>query len=57
MKTEGLVALCVNGAVITTMDEIIPLPEVEVVKTIMAWTYEGELGGRTPLVVAVVERV
>jgi hypothetical protein len=56
-ENGGPIALCVNDAVITAMDGIRPLPEVEVVETIVAWTCEGELGGGTPPVVAVVEGV
>jgi hypothetical protein len=43
--------------VIVAMDGIKPLPEVEAVKTIVARTYEGDLGGRTPPVVEIVEGV
>jgi hypothetical protein len=56
-ENRGPVALCVNDAVITTMDGIRPLPEVEVVETIVAQTCEGELGGGTPPFVAAVEGV
>jgi hypothetical protein len=56
-ENEGPVALCVNGAVIAAMDGIRTLPEVEVVETMVARNYEGELGGGTPPVVAIVEGV
>jgi hypothetical protein len=57
-ENGGPVALCVNGAVIAAIDGIRPLPEVEVVETIVVQTDEGGLGGRNaPLVVAVVEGV
>ena len=51
------VTLYVNGSMITAIDKIRPLPKVEAVETIVAQTYEGELGGETPLVVVVVEGV
>jgi hypothetical protein len=47
----------VNGVVVTAIDEIRQLPEVETVETIVFWTCEGELGGETPPVVAAVEGV
>jgi hypothetical protein len=50
-------AIYVNDAVVVTIDEIRPLPEVEVVETIVVQTYEGELGGGTPPIVAAVEGV
>jgi hypothetical protein len=53
----GPVALCVNGAVIATINGIRSFPEVEVVETIVVQTGEGELGGGTPPVVVVVEGV
>jgi hypothetical protein len=56
-ENGGPVTLYVNGAVIVAIYRIRLLPEVEVVDTIMVWTCEGELGGGTPRVVAVVEGV
>jgi hypothetical protein len=56
-ENGGPVALCVNGAVIAAIDGIRPLPEVEVVETIVVWTDEGGLGGGMPPVVAVIEGV
>jgi hypothetical protein len=56
-ENGGLITLCVNGAVVTAIDGIRPLPEVEVVETMVVWTDEGGLGGRMPLMVAVVEGV
>jgi hypothetical protein len=47
----------VNKAVITTIDGIRPLPEVEVVKTIVVRTDEGGLGGVTPPMVTAIEGV
>jgi hypothetical protein len=44
-KNRGPVALCVNGAMITAMDGIKSLPEVEMVETKVARACEGELGG------------
>jgi hypothetical protein len=35
-ENGGPVALCVSGAVIISMDEIKPLPEVEAVETMVA---------------------
>jgi hypothetical protein len=46
-----------NGAVITTIEGIIPLPKVEAVETMVVWNDEGGLGGGTPPIVAVVEGV
>jgi hypothetical protein len=54
-KNGGPVALYINSAVISTMDIIRPLLEVEVVDTIMAQTCEGEIGNRMPQVLAFVE--
>ena len=56
-ENGGPIALCMKGAVIAIINEIKPLPEVEAVETIVAWTSKGELGGETPLVVVVVEGV
>jgi hypothetical protein len=56
-ENRGPVALCVNGAVVVTIDDIIPLPEIEVVETIVFWTGEGGLGGEIPPMVATVEGV
>jgi hypothetical protein len=56
-ENGGPVTLCVNEVVIVAIEGIIPLFEVEVVKTIMVRTDEGELGGGTPAVVAAVEGV
>jgi hypothetical protein len=47
----------VKGAVIVAIDGIRPLPEVEVVETIVAQTDDGWLGGGTPPVVTVVEGI
>jgi hypothetical protein len=54
-ENRGLIALVINSAVITAMDGIKSLPEVELVDTIVAQTYQGELGGGTPPVVVVIE--
>jgi hypothetical protein len=43
--------------VIAAIDRIIPIPEVEAVKTIVARTCKGELGYRMPPIVVVVEGV
>jgi len=51
----GPITLCVNSGVFVAIDEIRSLPEVEAVETIMVRTCEGELGGGTPPLVAVVE--
>jgi hypothetical protein len=56
-ENGGPVALYVNKVVIATIDEIRPLLEVEAVKTIVVQTCEGELGGETPPIVAVVQGV
>jgi hypothetical protein len=56
-ENGGPFALYVKGTVIITIYGIIPLPEVVAIETIVAQTYEGELGGETPLVVVVVEGV
>ena len=46
-----------KGAVIATIDRIRPFLEVEAVKTIVARTDDGWLGGGTPPVVIVVEEI
>jgi hypothetical protein len=51
MRTEGLVALSVKGAVATAIDRIGPLLEVEVVETMVAQTGGG---GKYPVVTTVV---
>jgi hypothetical protein len=56
-ENGGPVTLCVNGVVITSIDEIKPFPEVEAIKTIVVRTDEGRLGGGTPLVVESIEGV
>jgi hypothetical protein len=56
-ENGGPIALYVNGAVITSIDRIKPLPEVEAVETIMFLIKEGGLGGGTPPIVAIVEGV
>jgi hypothetical protein len=56
-ENGGPVTLWVNSIVIATMDGIRPLAKVETVETIVAWPYKGELGGRKPPVVIVVEGV
>ena len=56
-ENGGHVTLCVNDSVIIAIDEIRLLPKVEAVETIVARTCKGELGGRTPPIVAVVEGV
>jgi hypothetical protein len=56
-ENRGLITLCINDAMITTMDGIRPLPKVEAVDTIVARTCKGELGSGTPPVVAIVEGV
>jgi hypothetical protein len=56
-ENGGPVTLWVKGAVITAIDEIRPLPEVEAVKTIVAWTNDGWLGGEIPPIVTVVEEI
>jgi hypothetical protein len=56
-ENGGPIALCVNGAVISTIEKIIPLPKVDVVETMVVWTDDGGLGGGMPHVVAVVEGV
>jgi len=56
-ENEGPIALYRNGAMTVTMDGIRPLPEVEAIETIMDWTYELELGGVMPPIVAVIEGV
>jgi hypothetical protein len=43
--------------VIATIEGIKPLAEIEVVETIVAQTYEGDLGGGMPPVVISVEGV
>jgi len=40
-ENGGRIALCVNGAVNAAIDEIGPLPEVEVVETMVVWIVEG----------------
>jgi hypothetical protein len=54
-ENGGPIAICVNGAVICTIDGIKPLLEVEAIETIVFRTDEGGLGGGMPLVVAVIE--
>jgi hypothetical protein len=44
----------VKGVGASAKDGIRPLLEVEVFKTMVAWTDDGGLGGGTPLVVIVV---
>jgi hypothetical protein len=56
-ENGGPISLWVNGAVITTIDRIIPLLEVEAVDTIVVHTDDGLLGGGTPPVVTVVEGI
>jgi hypothetical protein len=56
-ENKGFVALWVKGAVIAAIDGIIPLPEVEAVKTMVLQTGDSWLGGRTPPVVIVIEGV
>jgi hypothetical protein len=56
-ENGGLVALCVNGAVITVIDKIRLLPELEEVETMVVRTDEGGLGGRNFPVVAFIEGV
>jgi hypothetical protein len=56
-ENGGFVALWVNEVVIAVIDRIRPLPEVEVVDTIVVWTGDGWLGGGTPPVVTVIEGI
>jgi hypothetical protein len=56
-ENGGPIALCVNGVVITDIDGIGPLTELEAVETIVVLTGEGGLEGRMPSVVAAVEGV
>jgi hypothetical protein len=43
--------------VIATIDVIRPLPEVEVVETMVVWTDDGWLGGIKPPVATIVEGI
>ena len=52
-----LVMFYVNGAVIAAIDRIGPLSEVEAVETMVAQTGDGWLGGGTPLIVTIMERM
>jgi hypothetical protein len=52
-ENGGPISLCVNNVVVSTIDGIRLLLEVEVVETIVVLTYEGEIGGGRPPVVAV----
>jgi hypothetical protein len=56
-ENGGHVAFWVKGAVITAIEGIKPLPEVEAVETIVAHTDDGWLGGRTPIIVIIVEEI
>jgi hypothetical protein len=56
-ENRGPITLCVNSAMVASIDGIRSLFEVEVVETIVVHTYEGELGGGTPPVVEVIEGV
>jgi hypothetical protein len=56
-ENGGLVALCVNEAVITAINGIGPLLKLEEVKTIVVRIDDGWIGGGTPPIVTVVKGI